>query len=40
MQSQRSAQARVSYFTCGKRIVDIVEGNGVDWVNLLNVVFL
>ena len=25
--------------TCGKSIVDVVKGNGVDWVNLLNIVF-
>ena len=27
------------YSTCGKSIVDVVKGNGVDWVNLLNIVF-
>ena len=26
--------------TCGKRVVDVVKGDGVDWVNLLNVVLL
>lgn len=30
----------MSHVTCGKRVVDVVEGDGVDWVNLLNVVLL
>ena len=34
-----TGHVNMPYFTCGERIVDVVKGNGIDGVNLLNVIF-
>lgn len=35
----KQKEVNMPYSTCGKSIVDVVKGNGADWVNLLNIVF-